>query len=105
MAKLQILCAQREELIKLCHRSMKISAGGMINNLNSPEENGNCSEFWLIKTSPTIPIGCNFDVQGHFHIEQVLIFLQVPSHLTLCGSQLVLQFVDCILWDGTTLTV
>lgn len=48
-------------------------------------------------TTLMLPVSCNLDVQGHLDIEEVLVLLQVPGHLALRASQLILQFVDCVL--------
>lgn len=40
------------------------------------------------------PVSCDLDVQGHLHIEQVLVVSQLGWHLPLSTSQLVVQLLD-----------
>lgn len=41
--------------------------------------------------SPEIPVCCNFNVQGHLNIQQVLILPKVTRHLVLCTSKLIFK--------------
>lgn len=49
------------------------------------------------EVSRNIPVCCNFYVQCHLDIKQILILPQVTSHLTLCGPQLILQLCHAFL--------
>lgn len=45
----------------------------------------------------SLPVSCNFNIQCHLDIEQILVLPQVTGHLTLSGPQLILQLRHVVL--------
>lgn len=44
--------------------------------------------------APPVPVGSNFDVQGHFDVEQILVLPKLSCHLPLGVPQLTVKLLD-----------
>lgn len=68
-----------------------------------------CQHWGLAKTctpvpfANPIPIGSNFNVQGHFDVEQILVFAELSCHLPLGVSQLIVKLLDGFLQQTESL--
>lgn len=54
---------------------------------------------------PPVPVGSNFDVQGHFDVEQVLVLPELSCHLPLGVPQLAVKLLDGFLWAHRAIMV
>lgn len=69
-----------------------------------------CQHWGLAKTctpipfANPIPIGSNFNVQGHFDVEQILVLTELSCHLPLGVSQLIVKLLDGFLQQTESLS-